>query len=175
VAAGPSRAKLQRMSLALRRAALLSSLAIALAACGGAGPAATGTRSAAQSAQPGGNPAPRRAPGPSRPMTFAPCPAAPCMLHAGRGRYHQCLHAGAGLCFHYGAPCAPADSCMLDAASAQYRKCQRVLGGECAEFGAACEPGGRCMLDPRDGVHRTCDQVSGGKCQRFAAPCTPKG
>ena len=162
--------------LAIRRAAVLSSLAVALTACGGARPAAPGSGSAVRSAsQPGRNPAPRRARGPSRPKTFAPCQNAPCMLHAGRGRYHRCLHAGAGLCFHYGAPCTPADQCMLDPASAQYRRCQRAVGGECAQFGAACEPGGRCMLDPGDGVHRTCEQVSGGKCQRFAAPCMPKG
>ena len=164
------------MVLAIGRAALLSSLAIALAGCGGAGRAGPARPGATARAKAAPRSAPVRRPprGTARPMTFASCEAQPCMRHSGRGRYYQCLNAGGGLCFHYGAPCEPADQCMLDQASATYRKCQRARSGECLEFGAACEPGNRCAADPRDGTYHTCDQFADGKCQHFGAPCTPK-
>jgi hypothetical protein len=108
-------------------------------------------------------------------VTFTPCETRPCMLHAGRGRYHRCLHAGGGRCFQYGPVCAPSDQCMRDPASATYRTCSRVRGGECLEFGAACQPADRCMVDPRDGLHKTCEAASGGGCTRFGAVCAPKG
>src|SRR5690606_7511912 len=66
-----------------------------------------------------------------RPITFAPCSERPCMLHAGRGRYHECLNPTGGRCSHFGAPCAPAGGCMRDPASSTYRTCEKVRGGEC--------------------------------------------
>jgi hypothetical protein len=151
---------------------LRAALVFALVACSGPGTPPRPTTPGQSRATPGRTPTRPPPPGPARPLSFAACQAAPCMLHAGRARYHQCLHAAGGQCFHYGAPCEPTDQCMLDPAG-QYRKCQRARSGECLDFGPACEPAGRCMVDPRDGLSRTCEQVTDGRCQRFGAACSP--
>jgi hypothetical protein len=155
-------------------AALCLSALVQLAACHG-GTSAGGPREAPGAG--GGGSSAGTAPARKKPgqVTFAPCETQPCMLHAGRGRYHRCLHAGGGRCFQYGPVCAPADQCMRDPASATYRTCTRVRSGECLEFGAACQPADRCMIDARDGLYRTCEAVSAGTCSRFGAVCAPKG
>ena len=82
----------------------------------------------------------KRAP---RPITFAPCTTPPCMLHAGRGRYYQCLNRGGGQCFQYGTECTPADRCMLDARDGAHRVCDEARGGSCVKFSSAvCTPRG---------------------------------
>lgn len=63
------------------------------------------------------------------------------MLHAGRGRYYQCLNAGGGQCFQYGAECTPPDRCMLDAKDGVHRVCDEARGGTCVKFSAStCTP-----------------------------------
>ncbi len=44
------------------------------------------------------------------------CLTPTCAYHAGGGGYFTCLAGGAGVCFHFGGPCAPADACMFDPA-----------------------------------------------------------
>jgi hypothetical protein len=65
------------------------------------------------------------------------------MLHAGRGRYFQCLNAGGGQCFLYGPACTPTDRCMLDPRDGVHRTCEEASGGACTRFTAtACSPRG---------------------------------
>lgn len=122
-------------------------LLVLLAACSGGAASGRGQGGGATagggggSAGSGGHATPaKRAP---RPITFAPCTPPPCMRHAGRGRYYQCLHAGGGQCFQYGTECTPADRCMLDARDGVHRVCDEARGGSCVKFSAtACTPGG---------------------------------
>lgn len=158
---------------------VLLSVTVLLAACSGGGGGPDPVRGGKVSGQGGasnaaGDKSSPRKPRVKRPITFADCSAAPCMLHAGRGRYHSCLNAAAGQCFHYGSACTPSDPCVRDPATSGYRECRKSRDGECLEFGAACEPRDRCMIDSRDGVHRMCEDAQAGTCRRFGAPCVPK-
>ena len=155
-------------------AVLLATLAL-LPGCSGGGSSSRGgdvTRPGGGGAA-GGRRDARPARKPRSPITFAECSEHPCMLHPGRGRYHQCLNPVGGRCVHYGPPCAPADACMRDPSTASYRTCEAVRAGECDRFGAACQPADRCMLDPSVGMHRVCDETQAGSCRRFGDPCTP--
>ncbi len=101
------------------------------------------------------------------------CPAPTCVYHAGGAAYFNCLAGGAGMCFHFGAPCAPADSCMYDPADRAYKQCAKPVEGTCAQFGAGCAPASKCMFDPADGLHHHCDAAPGGKCTAYGALCAP--
>jgi hypothetical protein len=101
------------------------------------------------------------------------CPAPTCVYHPGGAAYFTCLAGGAGMCFHFGGPCAPADNCMYDAADRTYKQCAKPVEGTCAQFGAACAPATKCMFDPADGLHHRCDAASGGKCGNYGALCAP--
>ena len=101
------------------------------------------------------------------------CPAPTCAYHVGGAAYFTCLAGGAGMCFHFGGPCAPADGCMYDGADHKYKQCAKPVEGTCAQFGAACAPATRCMLDPADGLHHHCDAPSGGACASYGALCAP--
>jgi hypothetical protein len=102
------------------------------------------------------------------------CPNPTCAFHAGAGSYFTCLSGGAGICFHFGGPCAPADGCMFDPQSHGYRTCAKPVEGACAQWSnAACAPANACMFDPDDGLHHHCDQVSGGTCAKYGVLCAP--
>ena len=101
------------------------------------------------------------------------CPAPTCAFHAGAGGYFTCLAGGAGMCFHFGSPCAPQDGCMYDPGDRAYKQCTRSSEGACLAWGAACAPATRCMFNPADGLSHQCDEVAGGGCKRYGALCTP--
>jgi hypothetical protein len=101
------------------------------------------------------------------------CPSPTCVYHAGGAAYFTCLAGGAGMCFHFGGPCAPPDSCMYDAADRTYKSCAKPVEGACAHYGAACAPASKCMFDPADGLHHRCDAAAGGKCTSYGALCAP--
>jgi hypothetical protein len=96
-----------------------------------------------------------------------------CVYHAGTGGYFSCLAGGAGLCFHYGAPCAPADACMFDGSDGLYKQCGSIVEGRCAQWGSACAPASGCMYSPADGLHHACAASTGGACKQYGAPCAP--
>jgi hypothetical protein len=101
------------------------------------------------------------------------CLATTCAFHAGAAAYFTCLSGGAGVCFHFGAPCAPADGCMFDPGDRTYKQCATPVEGTCRSWGAACAPRSGCMFDPADGLHHHCDDVAGGTCKRYGALCAP--
>jgi hypothetical protein len=103
------------------------------------------------------------------------CPNPTCAFHAGAGSYFTCLSGGAGICFHFGAPCAPADGCMFDSQTRAYHPCAKAVEGACAQWNASatCAPANACMFDPDDGLHHHCDQLNGGSCAKYGALCAP--
>lgn len=102
------------------------------------------------------------------------CPSPTCAYHAGTATYFTCLSGGAGVCFHFGAPCAPADGCMFDPQQRSYRTCTKPVEGTCAEWSAtACAPPTACMFDPDDALHHHCDDIAGGTCRNYGALCAP--
>ncbi|HEX4452655.1 MAG TPA: hypothetical protein VH143_17380 [Kofleriaceae bacterium] len=102
------------------------------------------------------------------------CPNPTCAFHAGAGSYFTCLSGGAGICFHFGAPCAPADGCMFDPQTGSYHTCAKAVEGACAQWtGNACMPANACLFDAADGLHHHCDQVTGGACAKYGALCAP--
>jgi hypothetical protein len=96
-----------------------------------------------------------------------------CAYHAGTGGYFSCMAGGAGLCFHYGAPCSPRDGCMFDSIDGLYKQCTSIVEGRCARWGGACVPASGCMYSPADRMHRACAASSGGACQQYGASCAP--
>ncbi len=101
------------------------------------------------------------------------CLAPTCAFHAGAGAYFTCQSSGAGMCFHFGAPCTPANACMYDPATKSYKVCQKPIEGTCQTWGAACAPASKCMYDATALAHRACDAIDGGTCQRYGALCAP--
>jgi hypothetical protein len=104
------------------------------------------------------------------------CPNPTCAFHAGAGSYFTCLSGGAGICFHFGGPCAPSDGCMFDPQTRAYRSCAKPVEGSCAQWSTTtttCAPANACMFDPDDGMHHHCEQISGGSCAKYGALCAP--
>jgi len=102
------------------------------------------------------------------------CPNPTCVFHAGAAAYFTCLSGGSGICFHFGAPCAPADGCMFDPQQRLYRACAKAVEGTCAQWGpSTCAPASACMFDPDDGLHHHCDDIAGGACRKYGATCSP--
>jgi hypothetical protein len=102
------------------------------------------------------------------------CPNPTCVFHAGAAAYFTCLSGGAGICFHFGGPCAPADGCMFDPQQRTYRSCAKVVEGTCAQWNAnTCAPASACMFDPDDGLHHHCDNIADGTCRKYGVLCAP--
>lgn len=112
-------------------------------------------------------------PTPAGPMKDIGCHVATCAYHPGTSTYFTCQAAGAGTCFHFGAPCTPDGGCMFDAASRSYKTCTTPVEGTCTAWGAACTPASKCMLDVTDNLHKKCDDASNGTCKRYGALCAP--
>jgi hypothetical protein len=110
---------------------------------------------------------------PILPADGVACPALGCVYHAGASAYYACLSGGAGICFHFGAPCEPADHCMFDAGDGKYKTCSTAVEGACTAWGAACEPASACMFDPTDGMHHHCDAAKDGACTQWGDLCDP--
>lgn len=101
------------------------------------------------------------------------CLTPSCALHPNTGAYFTCLAGGAGVCFHFGAPCTPEAACMYDVAAKTYKTCTRPVEGTCETWGATCTPPSKCMLDPADNLHKKCDDAKSGTCARYGALCSP--
>ena len=159
--------------------ALVCAAALSVAACphrgdgGGTGP---GTGKGTGSGT-GGKVTPdagvRVAGQPLLPVDGVSCPALGCVYHAGANAYFACTSGDEGICFHYGAPCAPVDSCMFDAADGRYKTCASPAEGTCSSWGAACAPADACLFDAADGLHHHCDTVVDGACTAWGALCDP--
>src|SRR3569623_495792 len=68
------------------------------------------------------------------------CLTATCAYHPGTATYFTSLAGGAGVCFHFGAPCAPTNACMFSFDDGLYHHCDEIAGGTCKRYGALCAP-----------------------------------